>query len=261
VYLSFSKPALRQRAKRYRAFNSFLLRTRHLASVYLLMLLCASCKDNYQDSNVSLKEVLDSLSFKQIQASRDFEDFSNFILQYPESRYLNMAVDRYFVLRDEYYDKFGVPEIDCFSDCANIYLDSKQTLVYEHQVIKKEDLHDSLFVFLINKENNANLPIQYEAKDSEGNIYRLSKGYIQLSFIQDSSASLHEVLGEINQSIESYKHYLITELHGQDAFDQNSYKEKQIDSLLNFRHKLLLFRFDKEFPVTQYDSLDILNAL
>jgi hypothetical protein len=192
-------------------------------------------------------ENIDSIAFRMIENTADFWKYSQFILKYPESSYFNLALDKYHKTRDEYYDSVGMPVIDCFSDCADIQIKANQKIVYEHELINKEDLQDSLLKFFCNENYEEFKPEHKQTEDVYGRLQEISKGHVQLQYINDSSAILQSVIKDIHHSLRSYKNYLSLNWYQKQFVELERHEKHHLDSLLD--NRLILFGWDKELVV------------
>ncbi len=89
---------------------------------FILTLIIVSCNTSKNGRTPESIENVDSISFKLIDNTSDFWEYSQFILKYPESEYFNLALEKYHKSRNEYYDRVGMPIIDCFRNCASIQI-------------------------------------------------------------------------------------------------------------------------------------------
>jgi hypothetical protein len=209
----------------------------------ILTLIIVSCNSSKNGRIPESIENVDSISFKLIDNTSDFREYSQFILKYPESEYFNLALEKYHKTRNEYYDSVGMPIIDCFRYCASIQIKANQQIIYEHELIKKEDLQDSLFNFFCNDNYNEFKPEKKYTEDVYGRPQEISKGHVQLEYINDSCAILQSVVKDIHYSLDTYKNYLSKKWY-QKEFEELAKLEKlHLDSLLEY--KLILLGWDK----------------
>jgi len=189
----------------------------------------------------------DSIAYNQIENTSDFWEYSIFILKYPESKYFNIALDKYHKSRDEFFDSVEMPIIDCFSNCASIQIKANQQIIYEHEFISQKDLQDSLFKFFCNDNNEELKPEKKYTDDVYGKPQEISKGHVQLQYINDSCAILQSVVKDIHYSISSYKNYLSKNWYKKEFKELGENEKHHLDSLLE--NRLILFGWDKEYIV------------
>ena len=215
---------------------------------FILILILISCNFSQKKENRMSIGIVDSIAFYKIKKTSEFLEFSKFILQYPESEYFNNALKKYHMTRDAYYDSVGRMQIiDCFRNCANIQIKANQELIYEHELISKKDLHDSLLEFFCN-ENYQELRAQKKyIEDVNGKTQEISKGHIQLQYINDSCAILQPIVKDIHNSIKSYKNYLSENWYQKELSELGKVEKSHLDSLLQYR--LILFGWDEEYVV------------
>jgi hypothetical protein len=186
----------------------------------------------------------DSIAFKQIENTSEYWEYSKFILKYPESKYFNLALDKYHKSRDVYYDSVGMPIIDCFRNCASIQIKANQQIIYEHELINQKNLQDSLLKFFCNDINEEYKPEKKYTDDVYGRPQEISKGHVQLQYINDSCAILQSVVKDIHHSISSYKNYLSRNWYQKEFKELGEHEKHHMDSLLE--NRLILFGWDKE---------------
>ncbi len=215
--------------------------------LFILALIVTSCSFPKKRVPQETTENVDSITFKLIENSSDFWEYSKFILKYPESNYFNLALDKYHKTRVEYYDSVGMPIVDCFGNCAAIQIKANQQIIYEHELINKKDLQDSLLKFFINENYEELKPEKMYVKDVFGRTQEISKGHVQLEYINDSCAILQSVVKDIHYSISSYKNYLSSNWYQKKFEELEELEKHHLDSLLE--NRLILFGWDKEYIV------------
>ena len=219
---------------------------RLLISIMIIVLISCNLKENKQNDNSAIN--IDSIEYSKIQDTREFWRFSKFILKYPESEFFNSALDKYHRTREEFYDSLGgMPIIDCFRNCVGIQIKTNQKIVYEHELIKKKDLQDSLLAFFINANNEEYKPSMRYTKDLNDSLREISNGHIQLEYINDSCAILKFVVKEIHNSINLYKSHLSRDWYQTEIANLEKAKKNHLDSLLD--NRLVIFGYDKIYAV------------
>ncbi len=179
----------------------------------------------------------------KIENTIEYWEYSKFILKYPESKYFNLALKKYYQTRNEYYDSVGIPIVDCFRNCAALKIKSNNQILFEHDLINKEDLQDSLLNFFINEKYEDSKPEKKYIKDIYDRPQEISKGQVQLEYIHDSCTILQSVVKDIHSSLESYKNYLSKNWYKNEFVKLGELEKHQLDSLLEYR--LVLFGCDK----------------
>lgn len=212
--------------------------------LFLLTFAVVSCGTPKSIESVDCFDDIDAIFFKQIENTPDFWEFSKFILKYPESSYFDIALDKYYKARDEYYDSICPPIQDCFRNCAIVQIKTNQQIFYEYELIKKEDLQDSLLNFFSNENYQDFKPEKKYIEDAYGRAQEISKGYIQLQYIKDSCATLQSVVLDIHHSLNSYKNYLSQNWYQKKFIELDDLENHHLDSLLD--NRLILFGWDKE---------------
>lgn len=177
---------------------------------YLLIIISLiSCISHSKQEKQEVTSNSDSIAYKHIENSKEFIVFSKYILEHPQSKYFQEALEKYHAKRNAYYDSIGdMPVIDCFRNCANIQIRANQEIIYEHVLIRLEDLYDSLGVFLCNVDDKEFYPEKKMIEDINDIARPLSKGHIEVQYVNDSCDVLQEVVTEISRSIDTYKEYL-----------------------------------------------------
>ncbi len=209
----------------------------------ILILLLISCTNSIK-TNKQEKDNCDSIDFEKIENSKDYREYSEFILEYPKSRFVNNALNIYNEKRETYMESIGVPVFDCFRNCANIQIRSNQEIKYEYELIKLESLHDSLLAFLINKNDADDRPEKVVFDDLNGKLMLISKGRIELEYVFDSCQVLPTVVEEIKKSLESYKDFLSNNWYSKKLSELTFPQKAKIDSLMKFR--LEIYGWDRE---------------
>ncbi len=199
------------------------------------------------------------MAFQQIQNTNDFWEFSKFVLEYPESEFFYTALQKYHSTRDAYFDSIDMPIIDCFRNCANIQIKGDQRILFEHKLVKLEALHDSLLNFYLNDEYDESKPEKKYIEDVYGKPQEISKGHIQVQYINDSCAVLQNVMKEISCSIFSYKKYLSQKWYHK-KWEKLEIEERDHLNFL-FYNRLIIFGWDEEYvvpppppPPTEYEK-------
>jgi hypothetical protein len=150
----------------------------------------------------------------------------------------------YYKKRDAYLDSIDLPIMDCFRNCANIQIRANQDLKYEYESIEFKSLFDSLTIFFESKDGNRNCSEKWRISDINGTPQLISKGHIEVEYINDSCEILQDVVTEINKSIISYKEFLAKEWYDKKLTELPVIARNQIDSLM--RYRLILYGWDKE---------------
>ncbi len=211
----------------------------------ILTFIIVSCNVPKNEGRQESIENIDSIAFKLVENTSDFWEYSKFILKYPESEYLQQALDKYHKKRDEYYDSTGMPIIDCFRNCAAIQIKANQQIIFEHELIKSADLQDSLFAFFCNGNYEAFKPEKKYIDDVNGSPQEISKGHVQLQYINDSCDILKSVIMDIHNSLNLYKNYLSKNWYHKEFVELGKFEKNHLDSLLE--NRLILFGWDKEY--------------
>ncbi len=214
----------------------------------ILTLIIVSC--NSPKNRVAQESLVnnDSISFFLIENTPDYWEYSKFILKYPESNYFALALERYHKTRIEYYDSIGdMPIIDCFRNCAAIQIKANQQIVYEHELINREDIQDSLFMFFCNENYEEFRPQKKCTEDMYGRPQEISMGHVQLQYINDSSDILQSVVKDIHYSLNSYKNYLSKNWYQKEFAELGKLEKSHLNSLL--QNRLILFGWDREYIV------------
>ncbi|TAJ14059.1 hypothetical protein DMA11_06815 [Marinilabiliaceae bacterium JC017] len=224
---------------------------------YVILLLGVISCNTFIKKNQMSEMNIDSMAYKQIENTTEFWEFARFILKYPESEFFYPALQRYHLVRNAYYDSVGMPIIDCFRNCASIQIKANQKIVFEGEQIELKDLHDSLLVFFCNADYCEFKPEIKYVDDVYGNPQEISKGNIQLEYINDSFTVLQTVVKEIRNSIRSYKNYLAQKWYKKKLEELVLEEEKHLDSL--FYYRLMLFGWDEEYIVPPLPPPPIVN--
>jgi len=182
-----------------------------------------------------------------IENKSDYREYSKFLLKYPESEYFNQALEKYHKTRNNYYDSVGMPIIDCFRNCTAIKIRANQQIIYEHELIKTEDLQDSLFTFFCNDNYQEFRSQKKQVEDVYGRPQEITKGYIQLQYIKDSCSILQAIVKDIHHALDSYKKYLSKNWYQKKITELRKLEKHHLDSLLE--NRLVLFVWDKEIIV------------
>lgn len=209
----------------------------------ILILFLISCTNSIK-TNKQEKDNCDSIDFEKIENSKDYREYSEFILKNPKSKYVNEALKIYGKKREAYLESIGMPVFDCFRNCANIQIRPNQEIEFEYELIKLESLHDSLLAFLINKNDAYNRPEKEVIDNSNGKLMLVSKGRVELEYVFDSCQVLPSVVEEIKKSIESYKDFLSNDWYSKNLSELSFSKKAKIDSIMRFR--LEIYGWDKE---------------
>ena len=212
--------------------------------LFILTLVVVSCGTPKSNESVDCIDSIDAISFKQIENTPDFWEYSKFILKYPESSYFNIALDKFHKARDRYHDSICPPVQDCFRNCAIVQIKTNQQIFYEYELIKKEDLQDSLLEFFCNENYQEYKPEKKYIEDAYGRAQEISKGYVQLQYIKDSCDLIQSVVIDIHQSLNSYKNYLSQNWYHKKFVELEDLEIHHLDSLLD--NRLRLFGLDKE---------------
>lgn len=215
--------------------------------IFILTLTVVSCSSPEKRTNQETFENEDSIAYKRIRSTSEYWEYSRFILKYPDSKYFNQALDKYHKSRDEYYESTGMPIIECFRNCAAIQIKANQQIIFEHELINQKDLQDSLLEFFRNVNNDEFRPEKKYINDVYGSPQEISKGSVELQYINDSCAILQSVVKDINNSISSYKSYLSMNWYQKEFEELDEHEKHHLDSLLDYR--LTLFGWDKEYIV------------
>ncbi|ASB50363.1 hypothetical protein [Alkalitalea saponilacus] len=203
-------------------------------------LLSSNC--TYQD-RASIKT--DSIAFHNLENVNDYLEFSSFLLKHPESVHFEEVVRLYFEKKRTLFDSLGWPVIDCFGNCANIKIRPNQNILFEYEKTQLNDLSDSLLAFFINETNSELRSIQIETIDFNGASRRVSKGYVELTYIKDSCEILQNVIEEISKSVTSYKNQLSINWYSKELNSISKTKFEHLDSLVNIR--LLIIELEEEY--------------
>lgn len=222
----------------------YLNKTQMSRLALILTIIIVSCNPSKKERILDSIENNDSISFKSIENTTDFWKYSQFILKYPESDYFNLTLEKYHKTRDEYYDSVAMPIIDCFRNCATIKIKTNQQIIYEQELIKKEDLQDSLFMFFTDKSYNENRPQKKQVQDVYDNPQNITKGYVELQYVNDSCNTLQSIVKDIHYSLNTYKNYLARNWYKKDYVKLNKLENNHLDSLLE--NRLILFGWDEE---------------
>ena len=147
-------------------------------------------------------------SWLQTTKSENFLDYSKFIIENPESEYLDSAIARYIYYQDLHWDTVE-PVGDCFGNCINIRFNRLGQLLYNFRVLDIDSLRIKSFEFLVDNNNNPEYPEKKQILDLEGRNRFISKGYFEIIYVKDSCPDLIEVVKEISLTIKGYSIVII----------------------------------------------------
>lgn len=185
-------------------------------------------------------------------------DYSNFMYNFPESKFFDTALVRYFKYQEKLYDSIGPPMWDCFNRCISIIVTKNDSVLFEHYPILIEDLNKSSLTYLINENNDEMMPEQKLAKDKNGLERYVSEGFFYLQTDLESNDKLRQSITEIKLAYKNYKNYLAQNWFKKE-FDKLEFDKKElIDDIVT--QKIELGKY-YEFIIVdeELDSKDILN--
>jgi hypothetical protein len=173
--------------------------------------LTVSCNPNKVSISTLPYNGLDSIEFQKIGDTKIYWKYSYYILQYPDSKLFEKALENYYSSREQYWDSAGIAITDCFNNCASIKLTPNQEILYEHEKINIESLTDSLLKFLLNEDDSELLSEKLMTEDAYGRQQAVSRGFIQIEYIFDSCLMLQPIVKNIHNSYSLYRNHLAEE--------------------------------------------------
>lgn len=220
----------------------------------LCIMLVIGCnqKDGEKSSFTDI-EVWDS-----VKVSTNHYDYSHFMYNYPESKFFDTALVRYFKYQEKLYDSIGPPMWDCFNRCISVMVTKNDSVLFEHHPILIENLNKSSLIYLMNENNNEMMPEQKLVKDKNGLERYVTDGFFYLQTDLKSNDKLRQSITEIKLAYKNYKNYLAQNWFKME-FDKLGFEKKElIDNIVTQRIELGKY-YEIKIVDEELNNEDILN--
>ena len=167
-----------------------------------MLVICCNQNDREKPSLTDV-EVWNSL-----KVSTNHFDYFHFMYNYPESKFFDTALVRYFKYQEKLYDSIGPPMRDGFTKCISVIVTKNDSVLFEHYPILMEDLNKRSLTYLINENNDEMMPDQKLVKDKNGLERYVSDGFFSLQTDLKSNDKLRQSISEIKLAYKNYKNHL-----------------------------------------------------
>lgn len=222
---------------------------KNILCIIVIFITLYSCKNkSSKDKPVSITENNDS--WDKINNSTDHTDYLNFIIENSDTNSFKIALKQYFKYRDLLWDNTGLPRLPC-NGYSNFLINDKGQVLMNDAYIQLDSIRTKSFNFLLNKNNDIELSRKKEFVDFNGTLRKVSTGFFELNFTQDSCPNLQFVINQIGLAISDYKNYLINKWYPKNS-EQQDIAEKNLT--YNFNERIFLFDFVSNTPMSPRPS-------
>ena len=183
---------------------------------------------------------IDVNAWKKLKKSRKEKDFSNFMMNHPDSKYIDSIIHRFINIQDSLeYDYFT-----CEKYSVEIHpIDANQVL-FNHELKQKDSLESLTYNYLTSKLVN-NQEIKIPRSYKYGNF---STGKIFIVIMPDSTKNRHlpNAIVQVNKGIKKYRDFLVNDWYGKKYAQLNDSTKYYIDRLIE--NKISLMEYYEQNP-------------
>ncbi len=190
--------------------------------LFCLMLIIGCNQKEREKSSLTDIEVWNSL-----KVSTNHFDYFHFMYNYPESKFFDTALTRYFKYQEKLYDSIGPPMRDCFNNCISVIVTKNDSILFEHYPIEIENLNMSSLSFLINENSDEMMPDQKLVKDKNGIERYVTDGFFSLQTDLKSNDKLRQSILEIKLAYKNYKNFL-SQKWFHEEFERLEFENKEL---------------------------------
>lgn len=234
-------------------WNMILKRIVFINGCLILFSYCNHSVSNLESQSQKINKYWDS-----IQHSQDHYDYINFLNDFPDSKYFDIAITRYIDFKRKYEDTIKRPAWDCFRNCVKVEVDSIGNVLFENDSLEFVNLRAAVLKQLLNPRNEEDLPEQVEIVDSKGVKRTVSKGMIYVITRFKLPSNLKKVVVELKKAIEDYKRCLSVEWYDEPIYKLNESELRNIESAIRTKYYFDKFDF---YPVSINEYLEEPNEI